>query len=969
MKRWMLALCCVTVLAACDEQQAPLAPIPAGTEKAGIAKVKPMLPAWRTDDEKLLGKADQYSDYKDANPNTYGITNPPGVPFRPVAEYEPASIMLVTYTGTGLSAGVTKTIVETVKYAADVVEIGVVVENNSAANSFVTALKNAGMSQAKIDSKVSFFTMDNDSIWMRDYGPIPLVSNGKVALTDLRYYPNRIYDDAIPTKLANLWNVSVYRAPLDYEGGNLMNDTKGICFASQGLLWFNPVSQAAVEKYMKEYVGCTKTYYTEPLEDGTTHIDMYSKLCDDKTWVMGKCSSTYCSAKTIQTLDKNAGYLEQLGYKVHRIPMPNQKDGVWRTYTNSLFVNNSNLIPVYSINKDLEAEAMNVWKAAMPTWNHIGILSDEVITWGGAQHCVTMTIGVGAMSPIEAAPAFACNGAWDCYPGETVVGDSCAGKCGAQSGKCYCDDACFEYGDCCDDVCEQCPSLKGCGPCTPNCAGKACGSDGCGGSCGTCPAGKGCKNGQCVDGGGGPIVDECMGPNQPSGNDCQGLNYEGCCDSEGRLLYCDQDQLFCIDCGQNPTCGWNAQGKYYDCGTNGAEDPSGSNPIACGGGPCTPNCTGKACGSDGCGGTCGNCPAGKTCQNGACVDGPAGCGSITYEGCCEGETLKFCENGQLKQFDCTQAPKCGWQSQGKFYDCSTQGTADPSGKNPMPCTGTCTPNCTGKACGGDGCGGQCGTCPQGQACQNGQCVGCQPSCTGKACGDDGCGGLCGSCPAGQTCQNGQCVGCQPNCTGKTCGDDGCGGSCGTCPAGQVCKVGQCVGGCTPDCTGKVCGNDDCGGSCGTCAAGLDCNAVGQCVQPCVANCIGKACGDDGCAGSCGTCAAGTECNAAGQCVQPCVPDCVGKQCGDDGCGGLCGTCPAGLECQANMCIAPPAGDLGGEGDVSEPGKDEDTGGGGSSSGGGKSGGCTANGTGNMAGLMLLAGLLSLLVLRGRREET
>lgn len=28
---------------------------------------------------------------------------------------------------------------------------------------------------------------------------------------------------------------------------------------------------------------------------------------------------------------------------------------------------------------------------------------------------------------------------------------------------------------------------------------------------------------------------------------------------------------------------------------------------------------------------------------------------------------------------------------------------------------------------------------------------CEPDCTGKACGDDGCGGPCGSCPAGQTC--------------------------------------------------------------------------------------------------------------------------------------------------------------------------------------------------------------------------
>jgi len=37
--------------------------------------------------------------------------------------------------------------------------------------------------------------------------------------------------------------------------------------------------------------------------------------------------------------------------------------------------------------------------------------------------------------------------------------------------------------------------------CTPGCAGKVCGSDGCGGSCGTCPANQTCNaNGQCVIG-------------------------------------------------------------------------------------------------------------------------------------------------------------------------------------------------------------------------------------------------------------------------------------------------------------------------------------------------------------------------------------------------------------------------------------------------------------------------------------
>jgi hypothetical protein len=60
---------------------------------------------------------------------------------------------------------------------------------------------------------------------------------------------------------------------------------------------------------------------------------------------------------------------------------------------------------------------------------------------------------------------------------------------------------------------------------------------------------------------------------------------------------------------------------------------------------------------------------------------------------------------------------------------------------------TCTPNCAGKECGADGCGGTCGTCGQFQFCNAGTCdVICIPDCAGKECGDNGCGGSCGSCP-------------------------------------------------------------------------------------------------------------------------------------------------------------------------------------------------------------------------------
>ncbi len=89
-----------------------------------------------------------------------------------------------------------------------------------------------------------------------------------------------------------------------------------------------------------------------------------------------------------------------------------------------------------------------------------------------------------------------------------------------------------------------------------------------------------------------------------------------------------------------------------------------------------------------------------------------------------------------------------------------------------------------------GCGGDVGSDPA-----DGFCT---PDCTSKQCGDDGCGDPCGDCAQGELCNGfGICYepgACAPDCGNRECGDDGCGGSCGTCGGAESCNriTGLCV---------------------------------------------------------------------------------------------------------------------------------------------------------------------------------
>jgi MYXO-CTERM domain-containing protein len=331
------------------------------------------------------------------------------------------------------------------------------------------------------------------------------------------------------------------------------------------------------------------------------------------------------------------------------------------------------------------------------------------------------------------------------------------------------------------------------------------------------------------------------------------------------------------------------------------------------------------------------------------------CGNVTYEGCCNGNSVKYCMDGVLNEDDCdTEGGICGWYDQEQAYWCTEDGGGTPPIQFPKSCGGG----------GGAVCGN--GTCETGET-----ALGCPSDCSGggPVCGNGTCenGETSGSCPS-------DCGSCTPNCGGKVCGDNGCGGSCGVCSGvGMYCSFdGICKnkdGSCTPACTGKVCGADGCGGSCGSCSNGQTCNGFGQCTTSCTPNCSGKVCGSDGCSGTCGTCGSGFVCNNSGACVDQgsCVPDCLNRVCGNNGCGGSCGDCPIGKDCDnTGVCVDDPGTQPCPDGYVliynkclpdTEPSSGDDS-------------GCSVGSSASLAGLgALLLALAALFLLRRSRGRS
>mgnify|MGYP002640217548 FL=1 len=105
---------------------------------------------------------------------------------------------------------------------------------------------------------------------------------------------------------------------------------------------------------------------------------------------------------------------------------------------------------------------------------------------------------------------------WVCTPGEAFCEDNKARVCDAKGS------GVLNEIDCGDSVC----TAGECVNCIPQCSGKDCGEDDCGGSCGTCGEDETCTDGIC----------------QPDQLDCDGDGEPECPDLPGYIVYCNEQE-------------------------------------------------------------------------------------------------------------------------------------------------------------------------------------------------------------------------------------------------------------------------------------------------------------------------------------------------------------------------------------------------------------------------------------------
>jgi len=349
------------------------------------------LPHYMTEQEKELYKTYQHSISPTDDPN------PPPTLVRTMAEWEELSGLMITWTS------FTYILRQVVDYAQDEGLVYIVCSDSNSVKNYLTS---GGVSLTNL----RFLITSYNSIWCRDYGPWCAYSgvSDSLKIIDWIYNRPRPADDVIPTFFANYINVPIYSTtqyPNDLvaAGGNFMTDGHGKGFSSKLILNENSgKTEAQIDSIMKKYMGIHTYIKMNTLPyDVIHHIDMHIKLLDEETLLVGQYPPGVADGPQIeanlQYILNNFQTCYGRPFKVVRILMPPENgqyppSGDYRTYTNSIIINKTVIIPTYEYKYD--TTAFRIYREAMPGYNIVGINSNSIIPSLGAIHCITKEIGV-----------------------------------------------------------------------------------------------------------------------------------------------------------------------------------------------------------------------------------------------------------------------------------------------------------------------------------------------------------------------------------------------------------------------------------------------------------------------------------------------------------------------------------------------------------------------------------------------
>lgn len=249
---------------------------------------------------------------------------------------------------------------------------------------------------------LSFYEIDTNDTWIRDYGAIDVENFGRVMSYDFVFnaWGNKFEsskDNALNQELFKSFKGELKSVPFILEGGSIdFNGYGTMLTTSICLLNDNRNSSFTKKDFEKKFMELFGIHTIIWLEHGfikgddtDSHVDTLARFISRDTIAYSSCEDV--DDEHYDELKKMEDELKKTGFKLISLPIPKPifYDGkrLPATYVNFVFVNNALIVPTYLDQND--ESVINKLKNALPNLDIVGVDARVFIRQHGSLHCAS----------------------------------------------------------------------------------------------------------------------------------------------------------------------------------------------------------------------------------------------------------------------------------------------------------------------------------------------------------------------------------------------------------------------------------------------------------------------------------------------------------------------------------------------------------------------------------------------------
>lgn len=270
--------------------------------------------------------------------------------------------------------------------------------------------------QSRLRGNITYHEKAHNDLWLRDSGPLFVKRESELALTNWIFNGwggkfDAKLDNEIPGLVATYLEAKTFDAPMVFEGGSLDVNGDGVGLTTRQCLLSkarNPdLTERDIEKILSDYLNIhTLIWLEDGLEGDHTdgHIDTIARFIDPKTVIVAitddEADPNHAVMKKNTEILKTFRFKDGSPLRVIELPLPKNRlelngERLPPTYANFYICNSAVLVPLY--NDPHDALALQILTPLFQGRDVVGLPARNLITGGGAFHCVTQQQPTGSI--------------------------------------------------------------------------------------------------------------------------------------------------------------------------------------------------------------------------------------------------------------------------------------------------------------------------------------------------------------------------------------------------------------------------------------------------------------------------------------------------------------------------------------------------------------------------------------------